>query len=203
MDASQWLHTKKTIEFVALILIAVGALNWGTIGLAGFNMVEWASRYTTPMIQPIVYTLVGLSALYFIFKRDYFLPFLGETVFPCEPLAEKSPDKADAVVEIHVKPNSNVIYWAAENDEKVHGKDPKEKKESATERIVENPWKAYMKFENSGVARSDDKGRAVLRVRRPVTYRVPFSGRALDKHIHYRVCGENGMLGRIETVKYV
>jgi len=150
------------------------------------------------MIQPIVYTLVGLCAVYFLFKRDYFLPFLGETVFPCEPLAEKSPEKADAAVEIRVRPNSNVIYWAAENIDTID-KDAKKKEE----RIIEDPWKAYMKFANSGVARSDENGRAVLRVRRPVAYRVPFSGRVLEKHIHYRVCGEQGILGRVETVKYV
>lgn len=201
MDSSQWLQTKRTLEFVALILILVGSLNWGLIGLAGFNLVEWTGRYTTPMIQPVVYTLVGLCALYFVFKRDYFLPFLGETVFPCEPLSEKTPDKADAVVEVHVRPNANVVYWASENKETVTGK--KDDKKSTDELIVENPWKAYMRFENSGVARSDDKGRAVLRVRRPVSYRVPFSGRILDKHVHYRVCGDNGILGRIETVKYM
>jgi uncharacterized membrane protein YuzA (DUF378 family) len=185
MDSIQYLHVKRTIEFIAHILVIIGALNWGLIGIFGVNIVTVLSKYTTPMIQPFIYGLVGLSGLYLLFRRDYYLPFLGETVFPCDPLTEKVPEKANTTVEVTVRPNANVVFWAAE--------------EGADE-IVGNPWKAYMRYANSGVVRADAKGRAVLRVRRPVSYRVPPMGRILDQHIHYRVCGESGILGRIETV---
>lgn len=204
MDAIQWLQLRRKIEFLAYILIVIGALNWGLIGVFGMNLVTELSKYTTPMIQPVIYTLVGLSGLYFLFRRDYYLPFLGETVFPCDPLTEKVPEKADSMVEVVVRPNANVIYWAADDMDSVKGRDggggAGDKTKTVTEEVIENPWKAYMRFNNSGVVRADAKGRVVLKVRRPVSYKVPFAGR-LDRHVHYRVCGENGMLGSIQTMK--
>jgi uncharacterized membrane protein YuzA (DUF378 family) len=199
MDAIQWLQLRRKFDFLAYILIIVGALNWGFIGVFGINLVTELSKYTTPMIQTVVYSLVGLAGLYLLFRRDYYLPFLGETVFPCDPLTEKTPEKADTAVEVYVRPNANVIFWAADDMTSVKSKE-EESKKSTTEEDIENPWKAYMRFNNSGVVRADSKGRATLRVRRPVTYRVPMAGR-LDRHVHYRVCGDNGMLGTVQTVK--
>jgi hypothetical protein len=40
---------------------------------------------------------------------------------------------------------------------------------------------------------------AVLKVRPPQAYSVPFKGR-LEPHIHFRICGETGILSRIKTV---
>lgn len=47
----------------AYALVVVGALNWGLIGLFGFNLVSTIFG-TWPMIEKLVYILVGLSALY-------------------------------------------------------------------------------------------------------------------------------------------
>lgn len=58
----KWLHT------IALILVAVGALNWGLIGLGGLigsdlNLVAMILG-SMPMLENLVYLLVGLSAVY-------------------------------------------------------------------------------------------------------------------------------------------
>ena len=52
----------KIIDKIALILIIIGAINWGLIGLLDFNLVE--SIFGVDSIIPrIVYSLVGLTGL--------------------------------------------------------------------------------------------------------------------------------------------
>lgn len=43
-------------------LVFVGALNWGLIGLFGFNLVETLLAFS-PALENLVYILVGVSAL--------------------------------------------------------------------------------------------------------------------------------------------
>lgn len=52
------------IDWIALILVIIGGLNWGLIGLLGFNLVD--SIFSAGLIANIVYVLVGLSALWLI-----------------------------------------------------------------------------------------------------------------------------------------
>jgi uncharacterized membrane protein YuzA (DUF378 family) len=47
---------------VAFILLVVGGLNWGLVAL-GFNLVNMIVG-SWPMLETIVYGLVGLSAIY-------------------------------------------------------------------------------------------------------------------------------------------
>lgn len=50
-------------DTVALILVIVGALNWGLIGVADFNLVTTIFGVGT-VLSKIVYILVGLAAVY-------------------------------------------------------------------------------------------------------------------------------------------
>jgi len=54
------------LDWVALVLLIVGGLNWLLVGLFDFNLV---AGIFGPMsvIARIVYVLVGLSALYILF----------------------------------------------------------------------------------------------------------------------------------------
>jgi hypothetical protein len=53
------------LEWIAFVLVVVGALNWGLIGLFGFDLV--ASIFgDMSIISRIVYALVGASGLYMI-----------------------------------------------------------------------------------------------------------------------------------------
>ena len=52
----------KYLHIVAFILVIVGGLNWGLTAL-GFNVVNMILG-TVPMVEQIVYLLVGLSAVY-------------------------------------------------------------------------------------------------------------------------------------------
>lgn len=53
----------KVIDCITLVLVIIGAINWGLIGFLDFNLVSvlfgemtWLSR--------VIYALVGISGLY-------------------------------------------------------------------------------------------------------------------------------------------
>jgi len=53
----------KIIDKIALILIIIGAINWGLIGLFKFNLVEMIFGDMTVLAR-VIYTLVGISGLW-------------------------------------------------------------------------------------------------------------------------------------------
>jgi len=53
----------KTMDVVAAVLVAVGALNWGLVGLFQFDLVAAIFGDAT-MLSRIVYTLVGVAGLF-------------------------------------------------------------------------------------------------------------------------------------------
>ena len=52
------------IHKIALVLVIIGALNWGSIGLFQFDLVAFACGGSASMISRIIYTLVGLAAIW-------------------------------------------------------------------------------------------------------------------------------------------
>lgn len=53
----------KTIKIIALILVIVGGLNWALVGVFNFDLVA-AIFGNMSVVSRVVYTLVGLSAIY-------------------------------------------------------------------------------------------------------------------------------------------
>lgn len=53
------------LDWLALILVIIGGLNWGLVGLFGFDLVAWLFA-SIPVIGTIIYILVGLAAIYMI-----------------------------------------------------------------------------------------------------------------------------------------
>ena len=132
-----------------------------------------------------------LATLYIGFRRDTYLPFLGETVMPCSLLEEQTPEHADAQVNVSgLVPGAKVLFWAAERNES--------EPESRGLAKIKDWRRAYLAFANAGVTTADEGGHAVLRVRTPQPYTVPLKGR-LEAHVHWRVCRDGGMLGPVET----
>jgi len=54
------------IDKLALTLSIVGALNWGSIGLFGFDAVAFLFGGQTGVVSRVIYTLVGLAGLWCI-----------------------------------------------------------------------------------------------------------------------------------------
>ncbi|HWQ44299.1 MAG TPA: DUF378 domain-containing protein [Methanosarcina barkeri] len=57
---------KSSIDWLALVLVIVGGLNWGLVGLFGFDLVA-AIFGDMSTLSRIVYSLVGLAAVYMIY----------------------------------------------------------------------------------------------------------------------------------------
>ena len=55
----------NVIDWIALVLVIIGALNWGLVGIINLNIVE--AIFGTGIITTIVYVLVGLAGLWAIY----------------------------------------------------------------------------------------------------------------------------------------
>lgn len=60
------------LDWVAVVLVIVGAVNWGLVGLFNFDLVEAVFGEMT-LVSRIVYDLVGLSGIYLIFIVGMFM----------------------------------------------------------------------------------------------------------------------------------
>lgn len=54
----------KTLDFIALVILIIGGLNWLLVGAFEFDLVATLFGGTTAIISRIIYVLVGISALY-------------------------------------------------------------------------------------------------------------------------------------------
>jgi hypothetical protein len=172
------------LDMITMCAVLLGAACIGVASVGGVQPLEYLGEIGGGLLG----TFIGMSAVYLVLRRDTYLPFLGKSAYPCGSLSEKSPLNANTTARVRTAPNTNVIYWAAES-----GK---------SDVVVDNPWDAYDQYANTGVARSDANGYAVLRFRKPAQYRTPGAfPRTLPVHVHYRICkGGGGMLGRVETL---
>lgn len=53
----------RTLNYLAYLLIVIGAINWGMIGFFGVDLVAMLFG-TASMLSRIVYGLVGIAGLY-------------------------------------------------------------------------------------------------------------------------------------------
>ena len=61
------------MDRIALALAIIGGLNWGSVGLFGFDIVAWLFGGQTAIVSRVVFVLVGLSAIWCIsllFRSD-------------------------------------------------------------------------------------------------------------------------------------
>lgn len=54
------------MDKLALILLIIGGLNWGSIGIFQFDIVAWICGGQTGIVSRIIYTLVALAAIWCI-----------------------------------------------------------------------------------------------------------------------------------------
>ena len=183
-DPSLMYYSKMFYKMIMLLVI-VGGLNWLAVGFMGTDLLK---QYIGRKYSGWLYITVGVCALLLAFRRDVYLPFLGEAVIPAGALSLRTPQGANDSVEITTKPGAKVLYWAAEPAPHDNGAD------------VPSWDVAYGEFDNGGVVQADDQGKAILRIRGPPQqYKVPMKGR-LQPHVHFRVESSKGLFGRIQTI---
>ena len=54
----------KLLDRIALLLTVIGGVNWGLVGIFRFDLVAWICGVQDAVIARIVYTLVGIAALW-------------------------------------------------------------------------------------------------------------------------------------------
>lgn len=54
---------KTTLDWVTEVLVLIGALNWGLVGALNFDLVATLFG-SIPMLQKVVYILIGIAALW-------------------------------------------------------------------------------------------------------------------------------------------
>lgn len=54
------------LKKIILLLVIIGGINWGLVGLFNFNLVSTIFSGGLEFIARVIYTLVGLAALYSI-----------------------------------------------------------------------------------------------------------------------------------------
>jgi uncharacterized membrane protein YuzA (DUF378 family) len=74
LDGGIVLRRMNTIDWIAMILLIIGGINWGLVGLFQMDLVAALFGART-MLSRTVYTLVGISALYELIRL-----VLGEPV---------------------------------------------------------------------------------------------------------------------------
>jgi len=57
---------KNVIDWIALVLVIVGGVNWGLVGALNLDLVQLILG-GIPILAKIVYILVGIAALYTIY----------------------------------------------------------------------------------------------------------------------------------------
>jgi uncharacterized protein len=58
----------NALDWLAGTLVIVGAVNWGLVGIFQFDLVAALFGGPSAALSRIIYTLVGLSALYAIYS---------------------------------------------------------------------------------------------------------------------------------------
>jgi len=61
------------MDTIALIISIVGCLNWGLVGLLGFDLVAWLFGGSGSLFSRLVYTIVALAGLWcvtFLFRKN-------------------------------------------------------------------------------------------------------------------------------------
>lgn len=54
------------LDRIALALLVIGGINWGLVGIFRFDLVAWLFGGQAAVVSRIIYTLVGIAALWCI-----------------------------------------------------------------------------------------------------------------------------------------
>lgn len=62
-DRKKEVISVKIIDYIALVLVLIGAINWGLVGFFSFDLVNVIFGDMT-LISRIIYALIGIAGLY-------------------------------------------------------------------------------------------------------------------------------------------
>jgi len=81
LDFKEYIMKHNFLDWIAIILIIIGAINWGLVGLFSFNIVMFLFS-GLPLLEHLIYIIIGLAGIYKLFT-------LGKCCrAPCPPKDE-------------------------------------------------------------------------------------------------------------------
>lgn len=174
------------LSLLTRLILVIGGLNYLLLATVKMDLFKFIKN---SFARRVVFFIIGLTALWYFFNRDYYLPFLGHTVIPVGP--KKNFEKTIQIKLTGLPANTNVLAWGTKEDNKVY----------------DNPFDAYGDYSNSVVVKSDDKGECIVNLPCPSEYFVNKFGirkQKLNRHIHYRYESPRykGIYSRVYT-KYI
>lgn len=158
------------LEIFSKLLILFIVINYGYAKMYNDDLMDYIIKNQT-ISNMFNIGIIGL-AIYYLFNRDFFLPFLGPAVIP----VAKIENKLDSMINVKLSDlpaNTNIIFWASEK----------------SEGIFDDPIMAYKDYSNSGIATSDNNGNANIKIVCPSPYYVNKFGikkKLINRHVHYR-----------------
>ncbi len=66
-------HRVHTLDWVAVVLLIIGGLNWLLVGLFRYDIVAGTLGLATDVLSRIAYVIVGLAAIYMIARAPALL----------------------------------------------------------------------------------------------------------------------------------
>jgi hypothetical protein len=181
-------YSDKFSEKIIRVVMICGLLFYFLLATQGENGIKY---YIGNELLVFFYIIFGLSGLYVLTERDFYLPFLGDAVFP-DGLLQPQMTPMSANMQHVLKglpPLTKVMYWAAE---------PCEVTETCG--LERMPWESYNDFTNAGTTMSDKNGDAAISIRgKPQSYNVPYKSEVIMPHVHYRFRKNNGMYSKVFT----
>ena len=140
------------------------------------------------IISKILSIFVFIITLWKGINRDTYLTFLSPTVFPYTLIKDPGVQGTHSQANVHTTINvaapdgTKIAFWGALSSDTVQA----------------TPQEAYKDYSNAGVCVVQG-GKAQLSFFCPSKYTVPW-GKTLDRHIHYRIVNDDGMLSSVKTV---
>ena len=140
--------------------------------------------------KKIILTLLSFYAIFLLFNKNTYLPFLGNTVLPSKLICNNNNNDLiknnNNLIHLKIytdKDTEKIVWWAADNDN--------------INKVINNPNDAYKNYNNSGISLVNN-GLAEVVLLCPKSYMA--GGRELPKHLHYRE-SKKDMLGDVKTIK--
>jgi hypothetical protein len=60
------LKNKTILDWVAFVIVVVGAVNWGLYGTLNFDLIDFLF-HRIPLLARVVYAVVGLAGIYLLY----------------------------------------------------------------------------------------------------------------------------------------
>ena len=140
------------ILFLSRILLIITALNYVLVKLLNINLFGFIKNSD---ILAFLHLIMAIVIIYYLFNRDFYLPFLGETVIPIKNMNNIEDNLLNFKIQ-NLPPNKRLIYWASRS----------------SDQVIRNPIDAYKGYTNSGITKTDSNGNASLEISCPSDYYV-------------------------------